>query len=69
MMNHEIRVFLKDGAQYIEIYKESFKTADDAYKAYKEVIDIHNGLPKEIRKEKVVARFNGARMMTIAELH
>ena len=63
MMNHEVRTYNMSGKN---IYTESFKTAEEAYAAYLEIIDNHeNKMPKELKGRKlIVARFADGRMMT-----
>lgn len=67
MMNHEVRTYNVKGQN---IYTESFKTAEEAYKAYLDIIDYHeNKMPKELRGRKlIVARFAEGRMMTRREV-
>jgi hypothetical protein len=38
MMKHEVRTYNVNGQN---IYTESFKTAEEAYKAYLDIIDYH----------------------------
>ena len=66
MMNHEVRTYNANGKN---IYTESFKTAEEAYVAYLQIIDYHeNKMPKELAGRKlVVARFADGRMMTRRE--
>lgn len=66
MMNHEVRTYNAEGKL---IYTESFKTAEQAYAAYLDIIDTHeNKMPKELRGRKlIVARFADGKMMTRRE--
>ena len=67
MMNHEVRTYNTKGEN---IYTESFKTAEEAYAAYLQIIDYHeNKMPKELAGRKlIVARFAEGRMMTRREV-
>lgn len=69
MMNHEIRTYIRNNNKIKEMYRESFSTAEEAYKAYQNVIEDHNKLPKQIRHNLTVARYNDGHLMTFIELH
>ena len=65
-MKHEIRTYaMKDGKAIREIHRESFSTAQEAYKAYQAAIRAHEGLPDKLRKPWMVARFNDGKLMTM----
>lgn len=66
-MNHTVKTFNENGKI---LYEESFKTAEQAFKAYTDIIDYHeNKMPKELKGRKIiVARFADGRMMTMREV-
>ena len=63
MFNHEIRTMTLSGKI---LYSETFKTADEAYKAYIATIDECNKTRKLVKglKPIIVRRYNNGDLMT-----
>lgn len=66
MSMHQIKTFaVKDGKPAHEIYRETFRTAEEAHSAYIGAIDNHNSLPEKFREPLMVARYADGRMMAM----